>query len=628
LAHTELGEQHVTRSSSALPGAGRRSIAAFCAFLGLLTFISPTQTATADEPVSTVVETPAPAATVTLTGTPMVGAGVRAVFSGAQPSGLLSYQFLRDGEALVPATTWPYYTPTEADFGKRISVRVTVTNPDSDPQVLTSEETEPVLGYITGSVAPNTRPVLGTELSLTVWTTYSRPALIDPTITTTWFRNGAPIAGAANRYTVAEADVGAEITAEATVSQPGYQSWTGSASFGTVIRGYILPVSAPVITLESGAQTPYAAYPGQVLKASAPPVATRTPTPVAPAPASVTYAYQWQAEGTRGIGSIAGATGSTYTVRTEDVGKRIGVYVTPVSANFVGASTTSERWVYAYGKFAAMSAPTVKGTALAGQLLTAVPGPVPTPAPDAHSYYWYRDGAEIAGPSTDPAYRLTTVDAGHKITARVLYEKTNYDRALSPASAPVAPPGYFYLGATPLILGTAATGYTVSARTSPTTPVATAVAYQWYRDGKPITGATGTSYRLTAADQWHQITYRITFKRAGTLSATQTSRAIRPLALFTRLPTPVVQGVTIRGAFAPGQILRASTALPSPVPTSVSWQWQREGRPIAGATSSIYRLTANDRDKFIRVVVTFKKPNYLNTARASASRWVIGPSAV
>jgi hypothetical protein len=628
LAHTELGEQHVTIFSSRLPGADRRSVAAFCVFLGLLTFISPIQTATADEPISTVVEAPAPATTVALTGTPVVAGGVSAVFSGTRPAGILSYQYLRDGEALVPVQWWPYYNLTEADFGKRISVRVTATNPDSEPVVLTSPETEPVLGHITGSVAPNTRPVLGTELSLTVWTTYSRPVLSDPTITTTWFRNGTPIAGAADRYTVAEADIGAEITAEATVSQADYQSWTGSASFGTAIRGYIQPASSPVITMGTGTQTPYAAYPGQVLKATAPAITTRPPTPFAPAPAAVTYAYQWQAEGTRGIGWIAGATGSTYTVRTEDVGKRIGVYVTPVSADFVGAAMTSERWVFAFGKFAAMSAPTIKGTALAGQLLTAVPGPAPTPVQDAASYYWYRDGGQISGPSADPTYRLTTVDAGHKITARVEYEKTNYDRALSPASAAVAPPGYFVVGPTPTIIGTAATGYTVTARTSATTPTATSVVRQWYRDGKPITGATGTSYRLTAADQWHQINFRITFKRAGTVSATQTSRAIRPLAVFTKLPTPVVHGVTVRGVFAAGQTLRASTALPYPAPTSITWQWQRDGRPIAGATSSTYRLTATDRDKFIRVVATFKRVNYLNAPRVSVHRWVWGPTTL
>ncbi|MFE4833934.1 hypothetical protein ACFRAU_04535 [Arthrobacter sp. NPDC056691] len=619
----------MTTTSSGLPCAGRRAVSALCVLLGLLSFSAPVPVAVADEAASPVIEAPAPAPAVSLEGSPTVGSGLRAVFSGPQPAGTLSYQFLRDGEAQIPANPWPYYAPQDADFGKRMSVRVTATSPDAEPIVLTSEETEPVLGYLSATLATDAMPVLGTELGVKVWTS-TRPVLsqADVTIATAWFRNGTPIPDAPARYTVAEADMGAQITAETTLSAPGYRTSTVATSFGTAYRGLIQPASAPVITVGTSTAAPYAAYPGQVLKASAPAVTKSASTPFAPAPGSVTYTYQWRLQSPRGgVSMIPGATASTYTVRTEDVGRPISVYAHPVSANFIGSGMDSGS-LQVYGKFAAMSAPTIKGTALAGQLLTAVPGPVPTPAPDAVSYYWYRDGGEISGPSTDPTYRLTTVDAGHKITARIQYEKANYDGGLSPASAAVAPPGYFYLGATPLIIGTAATGYTVSARTSPTTPTATSVTYQWYRDGKPIAGATRTSYRLTAADQWHQITYRMTFKRAGFVNATQTSRAIRPLAVFTRLPTPVVQGVIVRGAFTPGQILRASTALPSPVPTSVSWQWQREGRPIAGATSSSYRLTANDRDKFIRVVVTFKKPNYLNTARASASRWVIGPSTV
>ncbi|WP_104140632.1 hypothetical protein [Arthrobacter sp. ZGTC131] len=424
--------------------------------------------------------------------------------------------------------------------------------------------------------------------------------------------------------------MGAEITAQVTVSAPGYRSsWTETASFGIARRGSILPASQPVITMGTSTAAPYAAYPGQVLKASAPAVTTSAPTPFPPAPGSVTYTYQWsQDRGDKGMWTIPGVTGSTYTVRPEDVGHRISVSAKPVSPNFTSDGKRSYSSLQIYGKFAGMTAPTIKGTALAGQLLTAVPGPAPSPAPDAVSYFWYRSGIELAGPSTDPTYRLTVADTGHKMTVRAFYEKTNYDRGLSPASAAVAVPLNFILGPAPWIAGTAATGYTVSARTSPTSPTATTKIYQWYRDGKPITGATAASYRLTAADQWHVVTFKVTYKRAGTVTATQTSKAIRPLAVFTKLPTPVVQGITRGGAFLAGQTLRASTAMPFPAPTAVTWQWQRDGRPVPGATGSSYRLTLNDRDKFIRVVATFKRTNYRNTARVSAQQWVWGPTTV
>lgn len=45
--------------------------------------------------------------------------------------------------------------------------------------------------------------------------------------------------------------------------------------------------------------------------------------------------------------------------------------------------------------------------------------------------------------------------------------------------------GLLTFGSTPWIVGTAVTGYTVSARTSGTQPSPTAGAFQWFRDAKP-----------------------------------------------------------------------------------------------------------------------------------------------
>ncbi len=173
---------------------GHRAVSAFAVVLGLLAFSVPVPVAAADEPVSTVIEAPAPAPTVRLEGSPLVHSYLSVVFPGTTPAGSLSYQFLHDGEALVPAQSWPYYFLRAMDAGKRISVRVTATKADSEPEVLTSEETEPVLGFITGWLTPDAMPVLGNELGVNVWTHNSQPTLneADATITTAWFRNGTP----------------------------------------------------------------------------------------------------------------------------------------------------------------------------------------------------------------------------------------------------------------------------------------------------------------------------------------------------------------------------------------------------------------------------------------------------
>lgn len=183
---------------------------------------------------------------------------------------------------------------------------------------------------------------------------------------------------------------------------------------------------------------------------------------------------------------------------------------------------------------------------------------------------------DCASPTGRPTRRTGSPRpmAAIKSRSRAFCNKISYVQGASPASASVTPPGYFALGSA-WVAGTAAVGYTVSDRTSRMAPSPSAGLYQWLRDGKPITGATGATYQLTAADQWHRITFRVTFMRAGTVNATMTSRVIRPLAAFTKLPTLVV-----RGTCAAGKTLTATTAPPSPAPAAITWQRLCDERPI------------------------------------------------
>ena len=605
--------------SSALPGRLRRALAALCAVAVLSVFVAPAPAAIANEPV-TRSETAAAATTVTLDGDPIVFGSLRAQFSPAAPAGGQRYEYLRDGHVIPNPYYGPYsvFRPQPEDFGARISVRVTVTVDGQEPIVLTSAESDPVLGYLDryadGAGEPHVGKTISVATSATGW-----PALQSPASNSfTWFRNGQPIPGAtAGQYTVTEADLGSAITATVAFASPGYRTVEDNVAFGTAIRGYLNLAAEPVITYATGAAP---AFPGTVLKASAP--ATQEP-----APAGMTYTYQWgYSSGTSSTWAyaITGATAPTYTVRPEDIGRDIRVTVTPVAAGYVGQSKASSfnHAVRVYGRFTAAPTPTIKGTAMAGQLLTAVPGTAPTPAAESVQYVWYRDGQRLTEHSTDPTYRLTRDDGGHKITVRVFYGRNGYVQASSPASAAVLPPGYFTSGPA-WIVGSTVVGYVVSARTSYTSPSPSTALYQWYRDGKPIIGARGTSYRLTAADQWRQITFKVTFKRANTVDLSVVSRAIKPLAVFSKLPAPVV-----RGTHTAGQLLRASVTLSTPAATSVTWQWFRGRRPIAGATGPSYRLTRYDRDRFVHVVATYRKANYLSSPRASALRWVPGPTTV
>lgn len=606
--------------SPALPGRPHRALAALCTVLALLTFVAPAPAALAEETPGPAAEAPAEEISVTFEGTNAVGFQITPKFSRPLPAGTLQYQYLRDGIS-VQRTVTPYRGLMAEDFGKRLAFRVFRLTEGQEPELVASGETEPVLGRLYWSPFASGTPIVGKTAYFHPYG-FSVPAMeaeAAPSATYAWFRDGQPIEGATERtYPVTEADLGAVITGTVEFSAPGYLPLTKHERFGTTIRGYLQLASDPQLTWTTSA--PHTVTAGCVLSVSAPAV-------LPPAPAGLTYEYQWYSFPSNSpwaTSAVPGATGATYTVRAEDSAKIFFATVRPVAPGY-DSNTALRRTLWSptvQGKFTAPAAPSIKGTPLAGQLLTAVPGPAPAPAADTVQYVWYRDGVHIDAHSTDPTYRLTPADGGHKITVRVFYSKANYIQTVSPASAAVSPPGYFTPWAASIV-GTPAVGYTVRAGISDVSPAPSTVLYQWLRDGKPILGATASAYRLTTADQWRQITVRVRLKRATTVDSVLTSRAVKPLAVFTKLPTPVVSGT-----FAAGHVLRASTAQSYPAASTITWQWQRDGKPIPGATASTYRLTLNDRDKFIRVVATYRKLNYLTATRASGIRWVPGPTTV
>ncbi len=557
---------------------------------------------------------PASASTPTLLNDPVVGEYIRfdPDIDWTRFWEKISYEWLLDGQPNPEMSGNPWYRVRAEDSGHRLSARVTLKEYGADPVTYTTAESEPVLGSISGSVQHPTEPILGKVLSAVASVT-SAPAFSSGSERTfIWSRNGTPIPGAeAESYTVAEADLGAELTSTVVVSAPGYRSWSETTTYGVGFRGYLSLAASPTVTWSGNSTSTVPT--GTVLRASMPPV-TGT------APAGLSYTFQWF-ERTYGEQLIPGATGATYVPTAETVGNRIGVRVTPTAPSYKGTTGTTGFYEgpYVQGSFTGLTAPTIKGTAAAGQVLTAVAGSAPTPAAETVQYEWYRGSTRLTSWDTSPTYRLTAADGGFKITVRARYLRTDYDAATTALSAPVTPPGYFSIPQGPKIRGTAAVGYTLTAETwtDLISPKPSQSTYQWLRDGKPITGAAGLTYRLTAADQWRQITFRQTHTRANYVPGVWTSAAVKPVALFTRLVNPVVTG-----KYAVGSTLKATVATPSPTPTSTSWQWLRNGKPIARATGATYRLTTSDRRAMISVKVTLRKSAYLDTARHSASRWL------
>ncbi|MDF1488204.1 alkaline phosphatase [Tessaracoccus caeni] len=78
----------------------------------------------------------------------------------------------------------------------------------------------------------------------------------------------------------------------------------------------------------------------------------------------------------------------------------------------------------------------------------------------------------------------------------------------------------------PTISGTATVGKTLKAAVKSWKPGA-AYSFKWLRNGKTISGATGTTYKLTTADVGKKISVKVTGSKAGYKSVSKTSKSVK-----------------------------------------------------------------------------------------------------
>lgn len=166
-------------------------------------------------------------------------------------------------------------------------------------------------------------------------------------------------------------------------------------------------------------------------------------------------------------------------------------------------------------------APSASGVAKVGSVLTAKPGDW-QPAPVALAYQWYRSGKAITG-ATKATYLITGADYGTTITVRVTGSRTGYPSITRTSPATVRVAAGTLTAATPRITGTRKVGRSLTSKPGSWKPAGVTFSYQWYRNGKRISGATKATYKLTRASKGKRITVRVTGRKAGYAAIARTS---------------------------------------------------------------------------------------------------------
>jgi hypothetical protein len=231
------------------------------------------------------------------------------------------------------------------------------------------------------------------------------------------------------------------------------------------------------------------------------------------------FTYQWFAAGE----AISGATRSTFTPTAAQLGKRLSVRLDGSRAGYIPASRTSEPTssVVSLGNIS-QGRPVIVGNATPGATLS-VARPPAVPAPDSVSYRWRLDGASIRGANRSEL-TMRSDWRGHDITVSATVEKAGY--VVKSVTSPAARVGGAYsVSPRPVISGTVRVGSTLTAIRGAWSPTPSSFSFQWYADGRPISGATASKYTLTGTDYKKEITVSARSYRAGYGTALRRSAA-------------------------------------------------------------------------------------------------------
>ncbi len=357
-----------------------------------------------------------------------------------------------------------------------------------------------------------------------------------------WRRNGADIAAATSASYVIGSSVAADAGSYACVV-------TGTCSTETTAAVSLIVNVAATITLDPTGAT---VCPGQMTSFSI--LGSGTPP----------LSYVWKLDGA----IIPGATSSTYSLLLPTAGNA-GDYTCEIS-NSCGSEESAAATLVVNDPLFVTGEPTDATICLGDPHTFTV-----VATGDGIAYQWRKNGGSIGGATgasfTIPAVAVSdaglydcqvTADCGAELTTLVTLTP------LAPAAITVDPTGDSVCPGTPVSFSIGASGGALS--------------YQWKRDGVDIPGATAATYSLAIPTAFDAGDYSCEVSN-------QCATAVSGPATLT-----ILEGATVTSSPPPAGVCLGASHTFSITATgaSLTYQWRRNGSPLAGATAPSYTVAA------------------------------------
>ena len=516
------------------------------------------------------------------------------------------------------------YVLQPGDAGDKIIVRVSFTDDAGNPEWRESEPTAPVQSADSGSTnsaatgAPTISGTAQVGETLTASTSGINDAngLDNVSYSYQWIRSGTDISGeTGSTYELADADEGETIAVRVSFTDDAgnSESLTSAATGAVAARPNTAASGLP--TISGTVQV------GETLTASTSGIADEDGL------SSPGWTYQWiRADGSNEA-DIAGATGSTYELTSEDEGKTIKVEVTFTDDGDTEETLTSAATA-AVAAAVSTAAPSITsaGSFTVDENTTAIATLTATDEDTASGdLSWSIDGGADASAFSLTGGGVLTFKAGrnyespddgdadgtYEVTVEVS-DGTNVDSAdIEVTLADVNEAPWAYAGADMRVRN----GTTVTLRGTVDDPDSPErMQYVWTQ-----TDTSGHNVTLSNKNLWPSFTAPSGFDGEVTLEFTlrvtdDDGLSDEDVMTVTVIGNTSPSGLpTISGTVQVGETLTASTSgiadedgLSSP---GWTYQWIRADgsneADIAGATGSTYELTSEDEGKTIKVEVTF-----------------------